>query len=161
MTAPLLLDTRVLLWWLTDDRRLAWTTRNRIARPSEAVFVSVATAWEISSLARRGVVNFGAPVADWLPHAVAVHRFAIVDKNTHPHPAIGCTQHSAGQQPPRFVPAKNEILKIDCSLCGIDHLHAGQESIGAYRNDAKSGVTVMFVRRMFKLLAKPGLLRMR
>jgi len=69
--APLLLDTPVLLWWLTDDRRLAWTTRNRIARPSEAVFVSVATAWEISSLARQGVVDFGAPVAEWLPHARA------------------------------------------------------------------------------------------
>ncbi len=75
MIAPLLLDTPVLLWWLTDDRRLAWTTRNRIARPSEAGFVSVATAWEISSLARQGVVDFGAPVAEWLPHEVAVHRF--------------------------------------------------------------------------------------
>ena len=91
---------------------------------------------------------------------VSGHRLAIVDQHTHTHAAIGRMQHGVGKQPAGFVAAKNEILKVECSFCGIDHLHSGQEPVGAYRNDAKSGVAVMFARRIFKLSAKPGLLGM-
>ncbi|MGA7362957.1 MAG: type II toxin-antitoxin system VapC family toxin [Candidatus Dormiibacterota bacterium] len=41
------MDTHVLLWWLAD-RRLTPNARSVIADPYNAVFVSAATAWEIS-----------------------------------------------------------------------------------------------------------------
>ena len=43
----LLLDTHILLWWLSGDPRLSATTRDAIAQPERGVFVSAATAWEI------------------------------------------------------------------------------------------------------------------
>ena len=44
----LLLDTHVLLWWLSDDRKLATSGRQIIANPNNDVFVSSASVWEIS-----------------------------------------------------------------------------------------------------------------
>ncbi len=44
----LLLDTHVLLWWLSDDRKLAKNARDIIANPDNDVLVSSASAWEIS-----------------------------------------------------------------------------------------------------------------
>jgi len=44
----LLLDTHVLLWWLTDDPSLEKDAKAAIADPTSAVFVSAATAWEIA-----------------------------------------------------------------------------------------------------------------
>jgi PIN domain nuclease of toxin-antitoxin system len=44
----ILLDTHVLLWWLTDDRRLRAKLRTPIASPRNDVLVSAATVWEIA-----------------------------------------------------------------------------------------------------------------
>lgn len=44
----LLLDTHVLLWWLSDDRKLATSGRQIIANPDNDVLVSSASIWEIS-----------------------------------------------------------------------------------------------------------------
>ena len=50
----LLLDTHALLWWLTDDRALPVTVRKLIARGSNTVVVSAASAWEIATKVRLG-----------------------------------------------------------------------------------------------------------
>ena len=44
----LLLDTHILLWWLTDDPQLVEPARGAIADASAHVLVSAATAWEIT-----------------------------------------------------------------------------------------------------------------
>lgn len=44
----LLLDTHVLLWWLSDDRKLPKNARGIIANPDNDVLVSSASMWEIS-----------------------------------------------------------------------------------------------------------------
>ena len=44
----LLLDTSTLLWWLDDDKKLGAAARAAIADPENEVFVSAASAWEIS-----------------------------------------------------------------------------------------------------------------
>lgn len=44
----LLLDTHVLLWWLSDDRKLANSGRQIIANPDNDVLVSSASLWEIA-----------------------------------------------------------------------------------------------------------------
>lgn len=44
----LLLDTRVLLWWLADDPSLPSRVRDSIADDRSLVAVSAASAWEIA-----------------------------------------------------------------------------------------------------------------
>lgn len=43
-----LLDTHILLWWLTDDRRLSSKAKELIANPNNCVYVSAASMWEIA-----------------------------------------------------------------------------------------------------------------
>lgn len=43
----LLLDTHVLLWWLTDEPSLSADAREAIRNPDNAVFLSAAVIWEI------------------------------------------------------------------------------------------------------------------
>lgn len=50
----LLLDTHVLLWWLTDDERLPERMRIAVAEEENEVFVSSASAWEMSIKAAVG-----------------------------------------------------------------------------------------------------------
>jgi PIN domain nuclease of toxin-antitoxin system len=50
----LLLDTRALLWWLADDPALPASTRKVIARASNTVVISAASAWEIATKFRLG-----------------------------------------------------------------------------------------------------------
>jgi PIN domain nuclease of toxin-antitoxin system len=50
----LLLDTRVVLWWLSDDRKLAKIASDIIANRDIDVLVSSASAWGISIKAALG-----------------------------------------------------------------------------------------------------------
>lgn len=50
----LLLDTRVLLWWLGDDPALGEQARASVADPGCQVFVSAATVWEVGIKAQLG-----------------------------------------------------------------------------------------------------------
>ena len=49
-----LLDTNVLLWWLSDDDRLSPAARTTIADPAHRILVSVASLWEIVVKIRIG-----------------------------------------------------------------------------------------------------------
>jgi PIN domain nuclease of toxin-antitoxin system len=71
---PLLLDTIVLLWWLAGDGRLGLTLVHRMKLPTTRVYVSVASAWEICDLERRGLVTFDKPARDCLPSELCAHR---------------------------------------------------------------------------------------
>ncbi len=53
----LLLDTHVLLWWLEDSLRLGAAARDAIADPGAPVYVSAASAWEISIKRVRGGID--------------------------------------------------------------------------------------------------------
>jgi len=48
MIKKYLLDTHILIWWLTDDSRLSQKVRDILVNPDNYVLVSVASAWEIS-----------------------------------------------------------------------------------------------------------------
>jgi PIN domain nuclease of toxin-antitoxin system len=62
----LLLDTHVLLWWLADDARLGRRARHAITTPTNLVFVSAATAWEIALKRTRGKLDAPGEVEEWL-----------------------------------------------------------------------------------------------
>ncbi|HQS03946.1 MAG TPA: type II toxin-antitoxin system VapC family toxin [Halothiobacillus sp.] len=49
-----LLDTHILLWWLTDHPRLSPQTRALISNTENTLLVSAASAWEIATKQRIG-----------------------------------------------------------------------------------------------------------
>jgi PIN domain nuclease of toxin-antitoxin system len=67
----LLLDTHILLWWLTKDRKLSPTETAIITDPDNLVFVSAATAWEIA--VKKMIGKLEAP--DNLSAALAANNF--------------------------------------------------------------------------------------
>ena len=67
----LLVDTHVLLWWLTDDPGLSPTARDALAEPRNEVLVSTASMWEIAI--KRGLGKLSAP--DDLPDHIASEGF--------------------------------------------------------------------------------------
>ena len=54
----LLLDTHILIWWLTDDPALPASARAAIGDPRSEVFVSAATFWEIAIKHALGRLDF-------------------------------------------------------------------------------------------------------
>lgn len=58
-----LLDTHVILWWLTDDSKLPEAPREVIADPGNEILASAASAWEISTKYRLGKLPEAADVA--------------------------------------------------------------------------------------------------
>lgn len=55
-----LLDTHALLWWLFNDPKLSAVARGILSDPNNVVFVSSASAWEISTKYRLGKLNSAA-----------------------------------------------------------------------------------------------------
>jgi PIN domain nuclease of toxin-antitoxin system len=72
----LLLDTHALLWWLDGDRSLTRRARTAITDEDNAVFVSAASAWEITTKARLGKLPGAGAVAADVVGSVASQGFA-------------------------------------------------------------------------------------
>lgn len=58
----LLLDTHVFLWIATDDGRLPRDLKTILREPSNDVYLSVASSWEIAVKARSGKLALPMPV---------------------------------------------------------------------------------------------------
>ena len=69
----LLLDTSALLWWLDDDSRLGSKARAAIADPRNEIFVSAASAWEMSVKRASGKLAVSFDIAE------AIERNAFVE----------------------------------------------------------------------------------
>ena len=48
MSAMYLIDTHILLWWLSDNKKMTKKIRDLIADPENHIFVSAVSAWEIA-----------------------------------------------------------------------------------------------------------------
>lgn len=57
-----LLDTHALLWWLAGDSNLSINARHAIADPANEIFVSAASAWEVSTKFRIGKLPGAGPL---------------------------------------------------------------------------------------------------
>lgn len=75
----LLLDTHTFLWWLDGDRRLSRKARTLIGEAANVVFVSTASAWEISTKARLGKLLGAFDVAADIVRRIAGQGFAGLD----------------------------------------------------------------------------------
>ena len=87
----LLLDTHVLLWWLDDNPALGETARRAIADPSNLVFMSAVSIWEIVIKKALGKLDVPDELADVLEEQpfhhldmTAEHAFK-VDELPHHH----------------------------------------------------------------------------
>jgi PIN domain nuclease of toxin-antitoxin system len=67
----ILLDTHILIWWLSKASRLSQTEIDLITDSDNFIFVSAATAWEIA--VKKMIGKLEAP--DDLPVALAVNNF--------------------------------------------------------------------------------------
>lgn len=75
----LLLDTHVLLWALDDDASLSQEARAAITNGENVVFVSAATAWEISI--KKALGKLRVPTGDYVDE-LRRHRFTPLDITT-------------------------------------------------------------------------------
>lgn len=71
----LLLDTHALAWWLGDNPKLSRKAHDLIAAPSNAVFVSAASAWEIATKTRIGRWPEAMALASMFPGIVEANGF--------------------------------------------------------------------------------------
>lgn len=70
----LLLDTQVVLWWLSGNARLGTRARELVGRPGNTAWVSAVSVLEIAIKSSVGKLAMNEPLAD-LPHALERHRF--------------------------------------------------------------------------------------
>jgi PIN domain nuclease of toxin-antitoxin system len=73
-----LLDTHALLWWLFDDPQLSATARSIIAAARNHIFVSSASAWEISTKHRIGKLPEAGDMVERLPTYIRKERFEVI-----------------------------------------------------------------------------------
>lgn len=77
----MLLDTHVWVWLVGDvPRQLGPRTRRRLARASgpDALFVSVASAFEIAALHTAGRLQFTLPVERWVRESIERSGFRVL-----------------------------------------------------------------------------------
>ncbi len=70
-----LLDTHALLWWLAGDKQMSATGRWIIEDEENAVFVSAASAWEVSTKHRLGKLPRAGPLSTDFAGVVAAQGF--------------------------------------------------------------------------------------
>jgi len=78
-TVRLLLDTHALLWWLAGDRHLTKRARAAIADESNMIFVSAASAWEVTTKHRLGKLPTPGPLATQFALEVSAQGFVPLD----------------------------------------------------------------------------------
>ena len=65
----LVLDTHILIWWVSADPKLSESAKKRIENAlenSESILISSITAWEISMLVHKGRLTLSMDVDTWV-----------------------------------------------------------------------------------------------
>jgi PIN domain nuclease of toxin-antitoxin system len=71
----LLLDTHAVLWWFADDPALPPRVKDLVDDPTNTVFVSAGSAWEICTKVRIGKLPTGQALSDDFSGHLARHHF--------------------------------------------------------------------------------------
>lgn len=104
----LLLDTSTLLWWLDDDRKLGPAARAAIASPDNEVYVSAASAWEISVKRASGKLDAPFDVADALERSFFIEL-----------PIEVAHAMAAGELPPHHTDPLDRMLVAQARVEGL------------------------------------------
>lgn len=73
-----LIDTHVLLWFITDDSRLSSRSLEVVTDATHHVFLSVASLWEIAIKSSRGKLHLGRPFETLFPHQLEMNGISIL-----------------------------------------------------------------------------------
>jgi hypothetical protein len=68
----LLLDTHTLIWYLHGNPKLVAEVRNHLDNPDNALFISIASFWEIAIKINIGKLNLGCPFPELFTFCVRV-----------------------------------------------------------------------------------------
>ena len=71
----MLLDTHAFIWWVNGNERLSRRARRAIDNDANVIFVSAATAWEITTKYRRGRLDEAVAMAPDIAGAIAAQGF--------------------------------------------------------------------------------------
>ena len=93
-----LIDTHVLIWWLSQPRRIPKATREVMSLASNQVMVSAATAWEIAIKQHVGKLEFDAKFLADFDESVRKLGFDPLPINAE-HAVIGAGLNAAHQDP--------------------------------------------------------------
>ena len=77
-----LLDTHTLLWFVLNDPQLSRVADAIISNPSNSVFVSPATYWEIAIKVQKQKLDLFAPYDDFIKRGIAGNDFEILPIET-------------------------------------------------------------------------------
>ena len=100
-----LLDTHIFLWWNSDPAMIVRPLREAIAQPSNEIFVSAASVWEISIKRALGKLGF----AQRIVQSVLAHRFQLL-------PINGEHAEHAAELPPHHADPFDRLLVAQASL---------------------------------------------
>ena len=70
----LLLDTHILLWWITNDPQLSAKARVLISEGHNTLYWSAASSWEVSIKYALGRMPFPEAPEQFLPHEIEKNR---------------------------------------------------------------------------------------
>lgn len=70
-----ILDTHVLLWWVTNDPQLSPTVRDIITDVNNTLYVSVASSWEIIIKAKTGKLPLPEPPPQFIQACLTANSF--------------------------------------------------------------------------------------
>jgi PIN domain nuclease of toxin-antitoxin system len=113
-----LLDTHVLIWWITSDHRLSSKAEAMIKSHRNTLFWSVASTWEISIKHSLGRLVFEEPPEDLLPSELNRNHIEIL-------PIMNEHAFRAGQQPEHHRDPFDRMLVAQAQV----------ESLGIISND--------------------------
>jgi PIN domain nuclease of toxin-antitoxin system len=74
----LLLDSHAFVWYRTANRKLGRRARTAIEREAAAVWISVASAWELAIKVGHRGVETETPVRVWIPAALESSGFQLL-----------------------------------------------------------------------------------
>lgn len=124
----ILLDTHVWVWMVEGSDRLPAGLRREIERGATSVWVSPVSVWEVGLLARRGRLDLGVPLREWvdrnrrtLTHQEAALTFEV---------ALAADEVEQKVRDPadRFIAATAQVydltlLTVDENLRGLRGVH--------------------------------------
>ena len=70
-----LLDTHAFIWWVLDDPQLSSTAKAMIADPTNIIYLSVVSAWEIIIKERTGKLSLPEPPETYILSRLTSNRF--------------------------------------------------------------------------------------
>jgi PIN domain nuclease of toxin-antitoxin system len=119
----LLLDTHASIWWFLDDLRMSKTIDAYLDDPEVTVFVSAATAWELTTKFRSGKLQEAAMIAENRPSLITRCRFL-------PLPITVEHGHRAGLLPGNHKDPFDRMLAAQAIIDDLDLVSADPAMAG-------------------------------